>query len=337
MKLYFFIPLLVLVFYSNILFAQIDYSSIRKQFETFDVILKPDKNEPEWWAGAPSVVQDDNGIFWMACRMRSADLPRGLRGYEIRILRSDDGLLFESVHHIKVEDVQVAGFERPALMIDPHTKKFKLYGCGPWQGRAWSIIKFDDADDPTQFQPSTAKPVIQPLDKTYERDVLPQEYKDPFILYANGKYHCYVIGVMRQIERLFHFSSVDGDRWEAVGSPYQPVMGLEGWHNFYVRPSCVLPLGIGYLFVYEGSNVNWYDPVYNIVTGLGFTFDLHHIVDITSDEPLLKSSTPNEHFFTFRYSHWLIVEDEIWIYAEVAAANETHEIRRFVVPVQAIQ
>lgn len=318
-------------------FSQPDYSFIQKHFESYDVILKPDTLEPEWWAGAPSIVLDGNGIFWLACRMRSAELPRGLRGYEIRILRSEDGIHFEKVHSIKNTDVPIPGFERPALLIDPHTKQFKLYGCGPWQEQGWSIIKFDDVDDPTQFKASTAKPVIQALPKNYERDVLPHEYKDPFILYADGQYHCYVIGVMRRIERLFHFSSTDGETWESVGSPYEPVMGLDGWHNFYIRPSCVLPLGIGYLFVYEGSNVKWYDPVYNIVNGLGFTFDLHHIVDITPDAPLLKSSTPSEHFFTFRYSHWLIVDDEIWVYAEVAAPDETHEIRRFVVPVPALQ
>lgn len=42
-------------------------------FEKYEVILEPDKNAPEWWAGAPSVVRDEAGIFWMACRMRSPE------------------------------------------------------------------------------------------------------------------------------------------------------------------------------------------------------------------------------------------------------------------------
>ncbi len=309
---------------------------LQERFQTYDVILKPEQEKPEWWAGAPSVVRDQEGVFWLACRMRSADLPRGLRGYELQILRSDNGVDFERVHKIKREDVPIPGFERPALLIDPHTGKFKLYACGPWDG-AWAIIKFDDVDDPSQFDPSTAKPVIQALEKNYPRDVLPNEYKDPFIIYADGKYHCYVIGVMRRIERLFHFASEDGETWEPVGSPYEPIMKLTGWHDFYVRPAGVIPLGIGYLFFYEGSNVKWYDPVYNIVTGLGYTFDLHNIIDITKDKPLVKSSTPSKHFFTWRYSHWMIVDDEIWVYAEVATPLETHEIRRFTIPVPALQ
>ncbi|MBC8184510.1 hypothetical protein H8E88_25730 [candidate division KSB1 bacterium] len=302
--------------------------SINQKFNEFEVILEPDKNAPEYWAGAPSVVRDENGIFWLACRMRSPEYPRGLRGYEIRILKSKDGIHFKKIHSIHREDVPIPGFERPALLIDPKTKKFKLYACGPWQKGPWCIFKFDDADDPTKFDPSTAKPVIQPPARKYDRDASVIEYKDPFIIYADGKYHCYVIGYVRRNERIFHFSSEDGENWQPVGDVNQPVMDLTGWHNFFIRPASVLPLGIGYLFFYEGSSTQWYDPVYNIVTGFGFTFDLHEIIDLTPDSPLVKSTTPGK-FFTWRYSHWMWVDGEIWVYAEVARENDSNEIRLF--------
>jgi hypothetical protein len=305
------------------------FGSLPQKFQHYDVILKPDKDEAEWWAGAPSVVRDSKGIFWLACRMRTANAPRGLRGYEIRILRSTDGIHFEKVHSIPREDVPIPGFERPALLIDPQTGRFKLYGCGPWKGGPWCIIKFADAEDPTEFKPSSAKVVIAPRPKSYDRDVIVDGYKDPFIIYAEGAYHCYVIGYMRRVERLFHFRSRDGEHWEPVGSPYQPIMDLDGWHDFYVRPASVLPIGAGYLFVYEGSNSDWYDPVYNITTGLAFTFDLQHVIDLTPDSPLIVSTTPGEHFYTWRYSHWMYVGDEIWVYAEVAKPNGSNEIRLF--------
>ncbi|MBW7864600.1 MAG: hypothetical protein GX580_10875 [Candidatus Hydrogenedens sp.] len=305
------------------------HGKIGGKFTQYDVILEPDKNEPEWWAGAPSVVRDPDGTFWMACRMRTADAPRGLRGYEIRILRSDDGVRFTPVHHIRREDVPIPGFERPALLRDPHTGKYKLYGCGPWKEGPWTIIKWDDAERPDQFDPATARPVIAPQEKDYERDIVPVGYKDPFILFAEGAWHCYVIGYIRQNERVFHFTSADGEAWSPVGSPYASMMDLSGWHDFFVRPSCVVPLGAGYLFVYEGSKTDWHDPVYNIATGLAFTFDLHHVMDLTPDQPLALSSTPGEHFATFRYSHWLDVDGELWVYAEVARPNETNEVRLF--------
>jgi len=303
-------------------------NNIASKFDKFDVIVEPDKDAPEWWAGAPSVVRDKNGVFWMAVRMRSPEYPRGLRGYEIRILRSEDGIKFKKYHSILREEVPIDGFERPALLLDPITQKFKLYVCGPWQGHPWSILKFDDVNDLKQINPASAHLVITPPAKQYERDVSVTEYKDPFIIYAEGKYHCYVIGYVRRNERLFHFSSADGEVWNSVGDVNQPIMDLTNWHNFFIRPASVLPLGIGYLFIYEGSSTKWFDPVYNIGTGLGFTFDLHNITDLTLESPLLLSTTPGN-FYTFRYSHWIWVDGEIWVYAEATRENNSHEVRLY--------
>ena len=305
-----------------------ELKSIANKFKTYKVILKPVRDDAHHWAGAPSVVKDSNGTFWLAARMRSPEYPRGLRGYEIKILKSTDGVDFSVYHTIKRESIPIPGFERPAILIDPITKLFKFYFCGPWQNGPWCILKFKDVADFKHLNPSSVKPVISPPEKLYDRDISVKEYKDPFIVFSENKYHCYTIGYIRRNERIFHFTSVDGENWEPVGNLNQPVMDLNGWHNFFVRPASVLPVGIGYLFIYEGSSTQWYDPVYNIGTGLGFSFDLHNIIDLTTEAPLLISSTPGR-FHTFRYSHWLWVDNEIWIYAEVATANDTNELRLY--------
>ncbi|MCA9731954.1 hypothetical protein KC799_07485 [candidate division KSB1 bacterium] len=301
---------------------------IAEKFSEYSVVLEPDKNAAEWWAGAPTVVRGKNGDFWMACRMRSPEHPRGLRGYELRILYSSDGVVFEQVHRIHRQDIPIPGFERPAMLIDAQNGLFKFYFCGPWNAGPWSIMKFDDVDDLQKIDPKTAHVVIQAPKKRYERDVSVIEYKDPFILYTQEKYHCFVTGYIRRNERIFHFDSDDGEKWSPVGDINQPVMDLQNWHNFFIRPASVVPLGIGYLFVYEGSSTQWYDPVYNLGTGFGFTFDLHTIVDLTVDSPIALSSTPSD-FYTFRYSHWMLVDGELWVYAEVARPNNSHEIRLY--------
>lgn len=316
--------------------------SIPTKLDSYDVVAVPDRDEPEWWAGAPSVMRDDDGTFWMAARMRTADAPLGKRGYEIRILQSRDGIRFEKARSVLREDVAIEGFERPALLKDPRTRRFKLYGCGPLGG-TWCVFKFDDADRPDQFIASTARPVIVPPKPSESRPAhtivgryrrgpaLPRGYKDPVIFHTEGCYHCYVIGQLGT-ERLFHFVSEDGGEFEPVGHPSDSLLPLHGWHSFCVRPASVVPLGVGYLFVYEGSDTRWADPVYNIATGLGFTFDLHHVVDLTPDGPLAISTTPGR-LHTWRYSHWLWVGSELWIYAEVEKANGAHEIRLFRLPV----
>ena len=302
------------------------------RFDEHSVVLRPDKDEPEWWAGAPSVAIGGDGVFWMACRMRTAESQRGLRGYEIRILRSDDGVHFEKAHAIQREDVPIPGFERPALLRDPETGLFKLYGCGPWQDGPWGIFKFNDVAVPTEFDPASAELVLGPPEKAYPRDISVIEYKDPVIKWAGGAYHCYVTGYMRRNERLYHYTSDDGVHWEPVGNPYKSIMPLSGWHDFFVRPASLVPLGAGYLFVYEGGSTTWYDPVYNIATGLGFTFDLHTIHDLTPESPLLVSSTPSDTFAVFRYSDWHLHDGTLWVYAEAACPDNTHEIRVYQVP-----
>ena len=43
----------------------------------------------------------------------------------------------------------------------------------------------------------------------------------------------------------------------------------------------------------------------------------------------LVSTTPSEHFHTWRYSHWMDVDCELRAYAEAARPNESNEIRLF--------
>ncbi len=306
-----------------------DLDALRAKFAEYHVVLEPDENTPEWWAGGPSVCRDDDGVFWLACRMREGNSPRGKRGYEIRILRSEDGMNFERVHSIPREEVPIAVFERPAIIHNHDAGSFSLYGCGPFDDGPWSILRFDDADSPTEFVPATCRPVIVPEPALADtRASTVGGYKDPFIFVENGVYHCFTIGSER-VERTYHFTSHDGDHWRQVGGG--PVFDAGGWHTFFTRPASVVPLGVGYLYVYEGSMTQWYDPVYNIATGLAWTPDLIQFVDLTPDEPLLVSTTPGE-YITWRYSHWMWVDEELFVYAEVARPNNTNEIRMWRLP-----
>ncbi|HNR36631.1 MAG TPA: hypothetical protein PKO36_15735 [Candidatus Hydrogenedentes bacterium] len=297
--------------------------SLRRAFETYDVVLEPDRNEPEWWAGAPSVTLGADGAFWLAARMREGTSPPGERGYEVRLLRSGNGIRFEPVHAISREALGVRSVERPALVHDPHTGLFKIYLCATRAEGGWHILRLDDAADPARFDPGTARVVVEAPD-SWGTGIGPG-FKDPFVLWAEGCWHLYAIGIDR-VERVHHFTSDDGEKW--TGDPRNPIFDNGGWHNFYTRPACVLPMDAGYLFVYEGSHAQWRDPNYNIATGLAYTLDLSHVVDLTPQEPLVKSGTPGGNH-TWRYSHWLRTGGRLFIYAECARPNDTNEIRLF--------
>ena len=287
----------------------------------YQVVLEPDENTPEWWAGAPSVAQGDDGMFYLAARMREGNSPRGVRGYEVRILQSRDGKQFEVIHRIRREDVGVSGFERPGLVRDPATGLFRLYGCSGLE-KGWGILRFDDAAHPSEFDPHSAR-VVLAADVPNDGFTRVTGYKDPFVLWDKGQWHMFVIGTDR-VERIFHFVSEEGEQWQPASA--SPVMENSGWHNFYTRPACVVPMAFGYLFVYEGSNLLWRDPVYNIATGLAYSPDLERFIDLTPDAPLLKSTTPGD-YHTWRYSHWMVVGRQIFVYFEAARPNNTNEIR----------
>jgi hypothetical protein len=68
----------------------------------------------------------------MAARMRTAEAPLGLRGYEIRIYRSGDGVHFAPAHAIRREDVPIPGFERPALLRDSSPRHPAGRRADPW-------------------------------------------------------------------------------------------------------------------------------------------------------------------------------------------------------------
>jgi hypothetical protein len=294
---------------------------IAEAVSRYDVVLEPDENTPEWWAGAPSVALSEDGTFYLAARMREGRSPRGRRGYEIRILRSADGYRFDTIHTIRREDAGVPVFERPALVRDPRSGMFRLYGCAGLE-RGWAVLRFDDVEDPARFDPTTARPV---LTAEYPDDefVHVTGYKDPFIIHAEGAWHMFVIGTDR-VERIHHFASADGEVWSPAGD--RPVLANAGWHDFYTRPASVLPLAVGYLFVYEGSSLGWRDPVYNIATGLAYSPDLRRFSDLTPHEPLLRSTTPGD-YHTWRYSHWIRVGQRVFVYFEAARPNNTNELR----------
>jgi hypothetical protein len=299
----------------------INIDHLPNALSTYQVVLKPDKNMPEWWAGAPSVVISNEGKFYLAARMREGNSPRGRRGYEIRILESDDGIHFTTIKHIKREDAKVPGFERPALIKDPKTGSYKLYACAALK-QGWSVLKFNDAAHPSEFNQNNISIILAP-EQTDDEFVHILGYKDPVIFRDHECWHMFVTAFDR-IERIAHYTSDDGEKWK----PVQNSKPLEncGWHNFYTRPASVLTMTIGYLFIYEGSHVTWYDPVYNIATGIAYSPDLKTFIDVTPHQPLLKSSTPGD-YHTWRYSHWIKYKEKLFVYFEAACQNNTNELR----------
>ena len=301
------------------------FAELAEAVSRYETVLEPDEDTPEWWAGAPSVCRTDDGTFYLAARMREGNSPRGSRGYEMRLLKSANGRSFSRIHSLKREDAGLPGFERPALVQDPVSGRFRLYGCANL-GPGWGVFKLEDVADPAEFNVATRQTVLQ-AGPGEDGLISVRGFKDPFVFCERGLWHMFVIGY-DQVERAYHLASKDGESWDFAGE--NPILENAGWHNCYTRPACVVPLAVGYLVVYEGSHVSWRDPSYNIATGLAYSPDLEDFIDLTPDEPLLKSVTPGQ-YHTWRYSHWLPVEGKLYVYFEAARPNNTNETRLAIV------
>ncbi len=307
-----------------------DRKDIVDALADFKTIVEPEKNEENWWAGAPSVAFDaENHEFWLAVRMRTGEGNRGSRGYEIRILKSKNGFDFSLVKKIHRTDMECQVFERPSLVIQPDGK-FCLYGCTSFLG-AWAIWKLDPVEDPQDFDPKSMEVIHHPQMSNGPEASL-KGYKDPFIIYYRDKWHMTVNAeAHKSAARPYHFISDDGVTWKPwLGDIVnaKPAMFFEatGWHNWVTRPACLIPMKVGMLLIYEGAHLNWHDPVYNLATGMAYSPDLTHWHDLTPDGPLLKSTTPGD-FHTWRYSHWIPVEGEMYVYWEGARPNNTFATR----------
>jgi len=284
-------------------------------FSKYSVIAEPLKGEEWYWVGAPSALYDINSDeFWLAYRVRSKEE----RGFKLVLAVSKNGVNFNSANFFYKSDVNLRSFERPSLVKDPSTGKFRLYLSGD-VGKGWRIFVLNDVDDPRDFDISTLKIVLSPSSDTRDN----RSVKDPYVFTVGGLYFMYYIGAGVR-EEMYGAYSYNGLEW--IKFRENPILECGGWHNYYTRPSTVLNLGGIFQIFYEGSNKDWYRPVYNIQTGYGISFDLRRMFDVTFDKPLLSSPTGNL-YGTVRYMDNVIVDNRIYFFYEAARKDNSFELR----------
>jgi hypothetical protein len=88
-------------------------------------VIEPLSSGSGWWAGAPSVLYDDNvKKFYLYYRIRK---PRELgRGTNCFIAESNDGVEFKTIWEASKEDLNTASMEK-AAMVKTLDGRFRLY------------------------------------------------------------------------------------------------------------------------------------------------------------------------------------------------------------------
>jgi hypothetical protein len=133
---------------------------------------------PGFWAGGPSAVAADGGVY-LAYRLRR---PVGHgRGYANAIAFSRDGVRFEPVAWIGKDEMDAESLERPALVRLPDGRWRIYISCATTGTKHWRVEAIDAAH-PAEFDAGDREVVLP-------GDVRKRAVKDPVIGYADGLWH----------------------------------------------------------------------------------------------------------------------------------------------------
>ncbi len=281
--------------------------------EEYEVVYTPPCKEEGCWTGAPSVLKDDEGRFWMAHRNRNPEV----RGFAVVISRSDDGKNFKPVNEIEKSKLGVQSLERPVLFRNSFSGKFELYLSADPFHYGWHLVKLKNAELPSEFEVEDREIVFKP-DPTSRDEA---SVKDPYMISVGRKRFMFYIGWDQDGESPYMATSVDGLSWERSGS--NPLLERSGWHSGLTRISCIMPLDKGYMAYYEGTNR---EEFFNLKTGLAYSTDLKSFTDLTPDEPILESPAGGR-LSTLRYLDYVVEDERILFYYEAAREDGALELR----------
>ena len=131
-----------------------------------------------YWAGGPSAVATEDGVY-LAYRLRR---PVGVgRGYAVAIAFADDGVNFETLTVVSKEEMDTESLERPEL-VRLQDGRWRLYlSCATTGTKHWRV-EVTDASHPREFD-------VRRREVMLPGDVTKRAVKDPVIQHRDGKWH----------------------------------------------------------------------------------------------------------------------------------------------------
>jgi hypothetical protein len=276
-------------------------------------VIEPPEPGPGHWAGGPSAVATDDGIY-LAYRLRRP-VDAG-RGYAIVVARSDDGLAFTPLATFTKESFATASFERPALVQRPDGG-WRLYvSCSTPNSFHWWV---DAVDAPTPDAFSAYDRVsVWPGDEHLA-------CKDPVVMCGDRGWEawvcCHPLDDHANTDRMYsrYATSPDGLEWAWGPIALEPRPGM--WDGRGARLAAVFETSTGRVAYYDGrasSAENWSERTGVAVETADGTFAA------IGDTPAAESPDGTG---ALRYVSVVPVDSQLRMYYEACRADGAHEIR----------
>jgi hypothetical protein len=284
------------------------------------VVVEPPAAGPGAWAGAPTAVRVDDGIF-LAYRLRR---PVGQgRGYANVIARSTDGVNFTTVAEVGKEQFGAASLERPALVVTPDGR-WRIYVSVATPGSKHWRVDLLEAASPAALVAARPRTVL-PGDETVG-------VKDPVVLYDGDRWHlwasCHPLEPPEHADRMSTWYAISSDgvewKWAGVALTGRP----DHWDARGVRVTSVWPTGAGrgVLASYDGRATaaeNWEERT-GFAHGVKAETGLFEPLVANGDEPLGSPYPPNG----LRYLTVVALPaGQYRLYYEATRPDGAHELR----------
>ncbi|HIE26871.1 TPA: hypothetical protein EYP66_06260 [Candidatus Poribacteria bacterium] len=297
-------------------------------------VIEPLSSGFGWWAGAPSVLYDDDvKKFYLYYRIRK---PRELgRGTNCFIAESNDGVEFKTIWEASKDDLNTASMEKAALVktLDGRSRLYISFVDS--EDNRWRTDMLE-ADNFEQLDPAKRVKIIT------ADDVGVEGVKDPYVMIIGRKYYMilsYAPSPKRaeELQRDMHATadvyntgltkshsalaiSSDGVNFHWLGDVFSP--RESGWDAYAARLSSVLYIPPVFNVFYDGSAS--VAENYEEKTGLAISFNLQNYIRVTEDGPILTSPHASG---SLRYMDAITVKDRIYYYYEYARPDGSHELR----------
>ena len=314
-------------------------------FDPFEgeTILGPETEGQGYWVGAPAVTWDPARDSFLLCYRRRR--PREHvpdRGYLAVVAESSDGKNFETLWSMTKKELDTTSIEKCCLLrSEDGIYRYYFSYVDPADQR-WRIDMVE-CDSPEKIDIGGRREIFTAASAAAAQDSPVEGVKDPMVYWIDGTYYMFISYAageppagedaprMHETSDVFNTgllystsalaTSTDGRSFQWRGNCLD-VGTADSWDSYATRLGSIVRGKNAWYGYYDGS-ASYLDN-YEEKTGFAASEDLFNWTKLTPSAPAITVPYASG---SVRYACAVERGDTLYVYYEMALANESHEMR----------